>query len=121
MEIVNEIRWSYVLIGGFFTFLAQFGAWMQHNLQFKYPSLTPEWWGWYVLAIPLTWLFLKATQFTVLGFGGSIWANRFMGFSIGIIVYAILTQLIFDQPLTPKILVQIGLAIGIIFTQIFWK
>lgn len=121
MELTNEIRWSYVLLGGMFTFLAQVGAWLQHNLQFKYPSLTPEWWGWYVLSIPLTWLFLKSTQLTVTGFGGSIWANRFMGFSIGIIVYAILTQLVFNQQITPKIWIQILLAFGIISTQIFMK
>jgi len=35
--------------------LAQGGAWLQHNLQFKYPKLGPEWWGWYVAALPITW------------------------------------------------------------------
>jgi hypothetical protein len=119
---MNEnINWWYVLIGAVFTFFAQAGAWAQHNLQFKYPDLGPNWWGWYVVALPLTWLFLNATKYTVEGFEGQIWANRFVGFSIGIIVYAVLTQTFFDQPITIKIAVQLLLASGIVLVQALWK
>ena len=118
---MNELNWKLVLLGAFYTFLAQLRAWLQHNLQFKFPQYGPNWWGWYVAAIPITWLFLTATKLTVEAFDGSIWANRFMGFSIGIIIYAILTQLVFNQTLTPKILVQILLAFLIICVQTLWK
>ncbi len=101
--------------------LAQASAWLQHNLQFKYPKLGPEWWGWYIAAIPITWLFLKSTQLGVQGFGNSLWANRFLEFSIGIIVYAILTQYLFNQPMTSKIWVQVGLCVVIICVQVLWK
>ena len=118
---MNDINWKYVLLGAFYTFLAQGGAWLQHNLQFKYQKLGPTWWGWYVAAIPITWLFLTATKYTVEAFNGQIWANRFIGFSIGIIVYAILTQYFFNQPITWKIATQLVLAFGIIMVQAFWK
>ena len=101
--------------------LAQGGAWLQHNLQFKYPKLGPEWWGWYVAVLPITWLFLKSTQLGVEGFGNSLWANRFLGFSVGIIVYAVLTQYFFNQPMTSKVWVQVGLCILIMCIQVFWK
>jgi hypothetical protein len=121
MEVTNTIKWMYVLMASLLFILAQGGAWLQHNLQFKYPKLGPEWWGWYVAALPITWLFLKSTQLGVEGFGGSLWANRFLGFSVGIIVYAILTQHFFNQPMTSKVWVQIGLCIMIMCIQVFWK
>ena len=121
MEVSNNIKWMYVLLASLLFILAQGGAWLQHNLQFKYPKLGPEWWGWYVAALPITWLFLKSTQLGVEGFGNSLWANRFLGFSVGIIVYAILTQHFFNQPMTSKVWVQIGLCIMIMCIQVFWK
>ena len=121
MEVSNNIKWMYVLLASLLFILAQGGAWLQHNLQFKYPKLGPEWWGWYVAALPITWLFLKSTQLGVEGFGNSLWANRFLGFSVGIIVYAILTQHFFNQPMTSKVWVQVGLCIMIMCIQVFWK
>ena len=116
-----NIDWRLLLLAIFYTFLAQGGAWAQHNLQFKYPNLGANWWGWYLISVPLTWLFLTATKYSVTAFDGQIWANRFIGFSIGIIVYAALTQYFFDQPITMKILVQLILCFGIILVQMFWK
>lgn len=121
MELSNNIKWMYVILASLLFILAQGGAWLQHNLQFKYPKLGPEWWGWYVAALPITWLFLKSTQLGVEGFGNSLWANRFLGFSVGIIVYAILTQHFFNQPMTSKVWVQVGLCILIMCIQVFWK
>lgn len=119
--ITNELNIKFILLGCIYTFFAQAGAWFQHNLQFKYPKLGPEWWGWYVAAIPITWLFLTATKYNVDGFGGSVWANRFVGFSIGIVVYATLTQIFFNQPISLKILIQLILAILILIVQLIWK
>ena len=121
MEVSNNIKWMYVVMASLLFILAQGGAWLQHNLQFKYPKLGPEWWGWYVAALPITWLFLKSTQLGVEGFGNSLWANRFLGFSVGIIVYAILTQHFFNQPMTAKVWVQVLLCIAIMCVQVFWK
>jgi len=117
----NEIKWTYVLMAIILFVFAQSGAWIQHNLQFKYPKLGPEWWGWYVVALPLTWLFLKATQYGVEGFGGSLWANRFLGFSTGMLLYGVLTSYFSNQPMTNKIWVQVGLCVLIMCVQVFWK
>jgi hypothetical protein len=108
-------------MASFLFILAQGGAWLQHNLQFKYPKLGPEWWGWYIAALPITWLFLKSTQLGVEGFGNSLWANRFLGFSVGMIVYAILTSHFFNQPMTSKVWVQVSLCVIIMCVQVFWK
>jgi hypothetical protein len=117
---MEKYNWTYVLIGAILTFFAQGGAWAQHNLQFKYTEYGPTWWGWYVLSIPLTWLFLTGTKYTVEGFDGSVWSNRFVGFTIGIVMYAILTSWFFNQHITWKIGAQLILAFGILMIQALW-
>ena len=60
------------------------------------------------------------TKYTVEGFDGAIWSNRFIGFSIGIFVYVILTSWFFNQGITWKIGSQLFLAFGILMIQALW-
>lgn len=101
--------------------IGQTAVWFQHNWQFKDPSKSPTWWGWYIVAIPLTWVFLMATKTGVQGFGGNLWPNRFIGFTVGMLTYILLTQHYFNEPVTPKIFVQILLAFSILGVQLLWK
>ena len=75
----------------------------------------------YALSIPLTYGFILATKYNVAGYGGSIWGARFVGFALGMLVYAILIQIYFKEPFTMKILVQLVLCFTIIAVQAFWK
>ena len=116
----EDLNWTYIALGFVVTVIAQLGAWVQHNMQFKYPNLDETFWGWYVLAIPLTYVFVLATKYNVLGFG-SIWGARFVGFAIGMMVYAIMIQIYFKEPFTPKIALQLFLCFAIIFVQGYLK
>jgi hypothetical protein len=116
----EDLNWTYIGLGFLVTVIAQLGAWIQHNLQFKYPKLDETFWGWYVLAIPLTYVFVLATKYNVLGFG-SIWGARFVGFAIGMMVYAIMIQIYFKEPFTLKIALQLFLCFAIIFIQGYLK
>jgi len=118
---MKDINWYYVLVGAGITIIAQIGAWMQHNLQFKYPKLDETWWGMYALAIPLTYVFILGTKYNVMGYGGSIWAGRFVGFALGIMVYATLIQIFFKEPFTLKIVIQLLLCFAILGVQAFVK
>ena len=120
-KTMDKINWTYIIFGALLTILAQGGAWFQHNLQFKYPKYDESWWGWYLLALPFTYVFVKATKFNVEGYGGSIWAGRFVGFAIGIIVYAILIQIYLKEPFTWKIAIQLMLCVAILSVQAFLK
>ena len=110
-----------VIYGVILITIAQTAVWFQHNWQFVNKKFGPEWWGWYLMAIPITWLFLKSTQLGVTGFGGSVWANRFLGFVVGMLVYAVLTQWFFDQEMTRKVWIQMGLCLSILFVQFYMK
>ena len=57
----------------------------------------------------------------MLGYGESIWGARFVGFAIGMIVYAIMIQVFFKEPFTWKIAVQLFLCFTIILIQAYWK
>ena len=116
----EDLNWTYIALGFVVTVIAQLGAWIQHNMQFKYPKLDETFWGWYVLAIPLTYVFVLATKYNVLGFG-SIWGARFVGFAIGMMVYAIMIQIYFKEPFTLKIALQLFLCFAIIFVQGYLK
>lgn len=117
----TDLNWYYIGLGFLVTVIAQVGAWFQHNLQFKYPKLDESWWGMYALSIPLTYVFILATKYNVVGYGGSIWGARFVGFAIGMLVYAILIQLYFKEPFTYKIALQLFLCFSIIAVQAFLK
>ena len=118
---MKDINWYYIFLGALVTVIAQTGAWFQHNLQFKYPKLDETWWGWYAVAIPLTYVFILATKYNVVGYGNSIWAGRFVGFAIGIFIYALMIQIFFKEPFTWKIAVQLMLCFAILCVQAFWK
>ena len=110
-----------LILASFFFFLGKGIDLKKNKLKIKYPKLGPEWWGWYLASIPITWLFLKSTQLGVTGFGGSVWANRFLGFVVGMMVYAVLTQWFFDQEMTRKVWIQMGLCLSILFVQFYMK
>ena len=118
---MKDFNWYYIIAGAAVTIIAQVGAWFQHNLQFKYPKLDETWWGMYALSVPLTYVFILATKYNVLGYGGSIWGARFIGFAIGMAVYAIMIQIFFQEKFTMKIAIQLLLCFTIILVQTFWK
>ena len=118
---MEKLNWYYIFLGFIVTVIAQIGAWFQHNLQFKDPKYDETWWGMYALAIPLTYVFILATKYNVVGYGGSIWGARFVGFALGMLVYAIMIQIFFKEPFTIKIAVQLLLCFTILAVQAFWK
>ena len=118
---MEKLNWYYIFLGFVVTVIAQIGAWFQHNLQFKDPKYDETWLGMYALAIPLTYVFILATKYNVVGYGGSIWGARFVGFALGMLVYAIMIQIFFKEPFTIKIAVQLLLCFTILAVQAFWK
>ena len=59
---MENFKWLHLLYAVILISTAQVIVWFQHNWQFVNPKYKPEWWGWYVMAIPITWFFLKGTQ-----------------------------------------------------------
>ena len=107
-----------LFFGVLYGLFGQIGSFLQLQGNVKY--------GWYekhpyillLVSIPISWLYIQSVKNLVLYFGGEIWQSRFIGFGIGIIVFSIMSLLLFKEPFTIKTLISILLAIIIILIQI---
>jgi len=86
-----------------------------HNFYKKYEL----WLIW--LSVPTTWLTIYATRLLTEYFNGKMWPNRIFTFSIGIIMFTILTTIYFNERLNLKTLVLVGLCGLIVALQVIWK
>ena len=113
------MNWNSLILGIFYGTIAQIGTFLQLQGNIKY--------GWYqkypiillASAIPLAWLYIKSVELFVFAFNGKIWPSRFIGFSLGVIVFAILSRYLFGEPITIKVILSIILALLIVLTQIY--
>jgi hypothetical protein len=74
-----------------------------------------------LLSLPISWTFLKSVEYLIKAFDGQTWPNRLIGQSIGIIMFSIMSWLVFRETITMKTGVCIILALCIVAIQIFWK
>lgn len=69
----------------------------------------------------ISYCFIFATRYSYQYFDNLIWPGKFVGFSTGIICYAIMTYVLMQEGLTLKTLMSLFLALLIILIQVFWK
>ena len=109
-----------ILVSTLLFLVGSFGHWYIMYWQFKsdqwIKSPLP-----YLLAAGCAWFWIKASQYGVEGFNGSMWSNRFLFFVTGVIAGSILYPIHYGQPFTTKVFVQLLLAIAIIAVSILWK
>ena len=94
---------------------------MQLQGQMKYDVLKNNVWALLIMGIPISFLFMQSVKHFVLAFDGQIWPSRIWGFSIGVIVFTIMSQILFKEQLTAKTMICLLLALAIILVQLFWK
>lgn len=73
------------------------------------------------LSVPTTLLSIHAVKLLTSYFDGKMWPNRIFTFSIGIIMFTILTHFYFDEKLNTKTLTLVALSAVIVILQIYWK
>jgi hypothetical protein len=71
--------------------------------------------------IPISILFMYSVKNMILAFNGEMWPSRLIGFSIGAMVFTLLSWKIFDEPLTTKTYVCLFLSFLILMMQLFWN
>jgi len=111
------------LIYGMLLFLAgQTLIWFQTNLQFintwaKENTLAMA----SIFSIPISYMFIKATAFVVDHFDGLLWPGRLIGFSMGMVSFALLSYVFMGEGITAKTAVSLVLALILVCVQVFWK
>ena len=93
-------------------------VWFQLNGQFmsewfKNNTLTLS-----LLGIPISYIYIYATKYGVKAFDGLLWPQRFLGFSVGIIIFALMSHYIMNESLNIKTILSLTLSFLIILVQI---
>jgi hypothetical protein len=105
----------------FTVFFAHLAVWLQINSQFFDTKWKIPMWGMVLFGVPISWLWIKATQLGVEAFDGKFWPQRLVAFAIGMIIYTVLTSLVFGQYVDTKTTVCLILATLIVLVQVFWR
>lgn len=116
---MNDI--SKFFLGVFLGILGQILTFFQLQGSTKFDWLKNHYWLVVLMGIPISMLFMASVKNLVLSFDGQLWPSRLIGFSIGAIVFTILSWLVFNEPLSTKTIVCLFLAISILMIQLFFK
>ena len=110
------------LIQGTLLFLiGQVLVWYQINGQFISDWVKERPLVMSLMGVPISFVYIYATQYLVEAFDGDMWPQRLIGFSMGMIAFAFLTWLHLNQGITLKTGITLILAILIVLIQILWK
>ena len=110
-----------LILGIIYGIIAQILTFAQLQGQFKYSFMKDNYFLTSLMGIPISLLFIKSVSFFVEHFDGEKWPSRLIGFSVGAVVFTIMSWIWFREPFTLKTLVCLGLAFCIMMIQIFWK
>lgn len=110
-----------LLIGMLLMLLAQILTFYQLQGQLKYQWFKDNYWVIVLMGIPISMMYMESVRQIITYYGGLLWPSRLIGFGIGVVVFAILSQLLFGENLTTKTMVCLILSGVIILIQIFWK
>jgi len=110
-----------ILLGALFLLMAHIIVFFQINGQFL--------WKWFsnnelkvaLIGTPISLLFLWGTKHIVEGFNGELWPGRFIGFGLGMIIYALLLHYFFNEGINAKTAISLLLSTALVLIQILWK
>ena len=69
----------------------------------------------------LSYFYMYGTKYTVSGTDGLLWPARFIGFGVGMIIYAFAVNYFFSEGINTKTGVSLLLSLVLICIQVFWK
>ena len=118
---MNDIKLIPLLIGMGMFLVAHVLTFFQLNGQFLYKSFQKHEWAVAAAGVILSFFYIWGTKYTVEAFGGLLWPGRFIGFGVGMVIYAIMVSYFFNEGINLKTLTSLILATGLVCVQVFWK
>tara|TARA_B110000977_G_scaffold57971_1_gene78809 strand:- start:1672 stop:1998 length:327 start_codon:yes stop_codon:yes gene_type:complete len=106
------------IIGVLLMVLAQSLVFVQSYFPLRYDWVDKNKWVLYLISIPITHIFIVATKICVNEFGTN-WASRFIGQSVGIIIFMAFNYMFFKEGLDVKNLISLILVVIILFIQFY--
>ena len=117
--VMSKVTALILCIGTFL--LVQLVTWFQLNGQFVWPWFKNNVFLLCLLGIPISWGYIEATRLGFIAFDGVLWPGRLLGFAMGMLSFAILTNIFLGEGLNTKTVVSLILATVLVCIQIFWK
>ena len=96
-------------------------VWYQLNGQFLWKSFRENEWLVAAAGFVISFFFIWGTKYTVDAMDGLLWPARFIGFGVGMILYAIMVNYFFNEGITAKTFVSLILSLILICIQVLWK
>ena len=87
----------YVLLGLFWFLVGHIAVFFQLNGQFKWEWFKENTFLLALFGIPISYFYIWGTKYAVEGFDGLLWPARFLGFGVGMVVYAIMVAKFFNE------------------------
>ena len=112
---------SKLLIGLLILICVYIVGWHQLYGQFIHDSFKKYQWYLIFLSLPCSYFSIIAARLISEYFNGKMWPNRIFTFSIGIVMFTILTTIYFNERLSLKTLTLVGLCGLIVTLQVLWK
>lgn len=112
---------KHLLLGLLFFAIAHVTTWFQLNGQFLWTWFQKNTFALALFGIPISYVYIWATKHTIQYFDGTMWPARFIGFGVGILIYALFVGIFFKEGITPKTFVSLVLATVLISIQVLWK
>ena len=109
------------IYGALLFLCAHIVTWFQLNGQFLWKFFKENTFLLALAGIPISYLYIWGTKYIVEAFGGLLWPGRFIGFGVGMIIYAIMVSYYFNEGINLKTLTSLILATGLVCVQVFWK
>jgi len=110
-----------LLIGVGMFIIAHILTFYQLNGQFIWKWFQKNEWVIAACGIVLSFFYIWGTKYTVNGMGGLLWPSRFIGFGVGMTIYALGVTHHFNEGMTAKTWISLGLSLILICVQVLWK
>jgi hypothetical protein len=110
-----------LFLGILFGTIGQILVFFQIQGSLKYQLLQDYKWLVLLSGIPITWLFIESIKYIYEWSNGELWPGRLIGFSIGIVVFTVMSMILFGEGISTKTGICLLLSIIILVIQIFWK
>jgi len=101
--------------------VGQILAFYQLQGPIKYEWLKNNIWFGILLGLPISAIFMLGIDLMIKHYNGELWPSRIIGFSVGTLVYGIMSYYLFKEPITAKTLICLILCVVIILVQVFYK
>jgi hypothetical protein len=110
-----------LLLGVILFFIGHVLVWFQLNGQFLWDGFKKHELIVASAGVIISFFYIWGTKHTVESFDGLLWPARFIGFAIGIAVYAVFVGIFFKEGINLKTFISLALCFILLAIQMFWK